>query len=66
MSLSDRLARIEARLTKLEQGQAEHGQAMDVLVDALEQEQEPAAEPMLTLDGEDAGGDRDQGVSLDG
>lgn len=66
MSLTERLRRIEQRLDALEKGQAEQVEAVGTLVDALAHEEEEEAQPSLTLDGEDAGRERDQSQSLDG
>ena len=53
MSLSKRLADMEARIRKLEAWKADIEQGL------LEEDQDSAA-PLLTLDGQEAGGERDQ------
>ena len=68
MSLTDRLRKIEARLTTLEDRADQGEQTQAALVDAVEQvaaaDDEGKAEPTRTLDGEEAGGERDQSQEL--
>ncbi len=70
MSLTDRLRRIEQRLAELESKVATGEQVQEAIVQALEEGAEagevPEGEPMITLDGEHAGAERDQSQSLDG
>jgi len=70
MSLTERLRAIEGRLTALEAKVAQGEQVQEAIVQALEEGAEvdevPEDEPLTTLDGEDAGAERDQSQSLDG
>lgn len=71
MSLTDRLLKIERRLDALEARTTRGEQVQEALVQVVEQaaqddlDDDPPT-PSLTLDGEDAGGERDQSQSLDG
>lgn len=68
MSLTDRLCRIEQRLDALEKRADAGEQVQEALVEAVEAsaadegEDEPA--PIMSLDGETFGGDRDQSQPL--
>ncbi len=64
MSLSDRLRKIEARLTALEQGQKDTADMVVQIAEAVEAEEVGDTAPSLTLDGEHAGGERDQSQEL--
>ena len=67
MSLTERLRKIEARLTALELAM---GQTVDMVAQVADavaaDDADQVAEPQLTLDGEQAGAERDQSQSLDG
>lgn len=55
-TMMDVLRRIEAKVDRIETGQ-------QALLDALREDEE--SQPQRTLEGEDAGGERDQSRSLD-
>ncbi len=66
MSLTDRLRKIEADIAELKQQRIEDRQSLEALVSALEDEAEDGEDqPVITLDGESAGGERDQSLGLD-
>ena len=68
MTLTDRLRRIETRLDALELAVAASAKVQDALVDAIEASAQdgadPDAQPLVTLDGETFGADRDQSQPL--
>lgn len=66
MSLAERLKRIERKQADHEQRIAALESAHGALVDALEDEadDEPDDSPTLDLDGNSAGGERDQSLDL--
>lgn len=66
MSLTDRLRKIEADITELKRQQQDIVQALTDLSNALDEGEEEAEPPELTLDGEQAGGERDTSQGLDG
>jgi hypothetical protein len=67
MSLTERLRKIEADIAELKQHRIEDRRCLEALVSSLEDEAEQDEEQAaLTLDGESAGGERDQSQGLDG
>lgn len=65
MSLTNRIRAIERRLTALERGQVAQAEALVQVADAIPlDEEDDAPTPGITLDGEDAGVERDQSQPL--
>ncbi len=64
MSLTERLRKIEARLTVLEQAQGQTVDLVSKIAEAVETDEAADDVPGMTLDGGAAGGARDQRQEL--